>query len=69
MSSVFVAMIYATIAASFVIEQNGTPELRQTKVFTEIFEEWNGESYKNKNNNNIFLYFSNKINYNPATDN
>jgi len=40
---VVVAMIYALIAASFAIEQNGTPTLRQEKVFTEIIEYWNGE--------------------------
>ncbi|KAK5074757.1 Double-stranded RNA-containing particles stability [Lithohypha guttulata] len=44
-STVATAMIYATVAASFVIEQHGVPNLDRTKVFTEIFEYWNGQSF------------------------
>lgn len=43
--STVIAMIYALVAASFAIEQNGTPKLTQQKVFTEIIEYWNGEKF------------------------
>lgn len=43
--TISIAMIYAIIAASFAIEQNGTPVLRQEKTVTEIIEYWNGEKF------------------------
>lgn len=44
-STLTIAMIYATIAASFVLEQHGVPILKQNKSRAEIFEHWNGEPF------------------------
>ncbi|KAK5941583.1 hypothetical protein PMZ80_005531 [Knufia obscura] len=48
LQNVAIAMIYAVIAASFAIEQNGTPQLKQEKVFTEIVEYWNGDKFNDR---------------------
>ena len=44
-SQTTIAMIYATIAASFVIEQYGVPNLQQTETPCESIEYWNGEKF------------------------
>ena len=43
--TIVIAIIYALVAASFAIEQNGTPTLKQDKIFTENEEYWNGELF------------------------
>lgn len=50
---VIIAMIHATIAASFIVEQHGVPSLEQTKIFTEIQERWNGETFVERVNKYI----------------
>lgn len=45
LDTIVVAMIYATITASFIVEQHGVPTLESSRNFIEIVERWNGETF------------------------
>lgn len=44
-AQIIVAMLYATVAASFVLEQHGVPSLERSKDSKKISEHWNGEQF------------------------
>ncbi|KAK5102290.1 Double-stranded RNA-containing particles stability [Exophiala xenobiotica] len=43
--NIMIAMIYALVAASLAIEQNGTPVLQQEKASATTIEYWNGKQF------------------------